>query len=176
MPISTSTARAIAWVARAYPAVKSGSFAVDLGFAGLMPQGLSPGATAEGKLSLGGDSKALVLAAGPFLEASGGDFVFVLDAGGKSAHRRRVKLGRRNAEQVEVLSGLNAGERVITRCQWKLRSAVAASFRSGFSPPFRATAPRLRHYRKTASSSEAVGAQGERFGSPGQKFAGRIHG
>ena len=68
----------------------------------------------QGKLSLGGDSKALVLAAGPFLEASGGDFVFVLDAGGKSAHRRRVKLGRRNAEQVEVLSGLIAGERVIT--------------------------------------------------------------
>ena len=101
-------------VARVYPAVKSGSFAVDLDFAGAMPQGLSPGATAEGKLSLGGDSKAVVLAAGPFLEASGGDFVFVLDQGGKSAHRRRVKLGRRNAEQVEVLSGLSAGERVIT--------------------------------------------------------------
>ncbi len=32
---------------------------------------------------------------------------------GKSATRRRVKLGRRNAEQVEVLSGLAPGERVI---------------------------------------------------------------
>jgi HlyD family secretion protein len=101
-------------VARVYPAVKSGTFPVDLSFDGKMPDGLSPGATAEGKLLLGGDRAALVVPAGAFLEASGGDYVFVLDAGGKSAHRRRVKLGRRNSEQVEVIEGLNAGERIIT--------------------------------------------------------------
>lgn len=101
-------------VARVYPGVKSGSFLIDLAFEGKMPEGLSPGATAEGKLSLGGDRRGLVVPAGAFLEASGGDYVFVLDANGKAAHRRRVKLGRRNAEQVEVISGLNAGERVIT--------------------------------------------------------------
>ncbi len=101
-------------VARVYPQVKNGTFTVDLTFDGKMPMGLSPGSTAEGKLSLGGDSGGLVLPAGAFLEASGGDYAFVLDAGGKSAHRRRIKLGRRNSEQVEVLSGLAAGERVIT--------------------------------------------------------------
>jgi len=100
-------------VARVYPAVKSGVFAVDLTFDGAMPTGLSPGATADGRLSLGSDREGLVLPAGAFLEASGGDYVFVLDDGGKSAHRRRVKLGRRNGEQVEVLSGLAAGDRVI---------------------------------------------------------------
>jgi HlyD family secretion protein len=100
-------------VARVYPAVKSGVFTVDLTFDGRMPTGLSPGATADGKLSLGSDRTGLVLPAGAFLEASGGDYVFVLDADGKSAHRRRVKLGRRNGEQVEVLSGLGAGEHVI---------------------------------------------------------------
>src|SRR6185437_7226441 len=101
-------------VARVYPQVKGGTFTIDLTFDGKMPQGLSPGAAADGKLSLGGDSTGLVLAAGPFLEASGGDYVFVLDADGHSAHRRRVKLGRRNAEQVEVMGGLSAGERVVT--------------------------------------------------------------
>jgi HlyD family secretion protein len=100
-------------VARVYPAVKSGTFTVDLTFDGVMPTGLSPGATADGKLSLGGDRPGLVLPAGAFLEASGGDYVFVLDADGKSAHRRRVRLGRRNGEQVEVLSGLSPGARVI---------------------------------------------------------------
>jgi HlyD family secretion protein len=100
-------------VARVYPAVKSGVFAVDLTFDGAMPTGLSPGATADGRLSLGSDREGLVLPAGAFLEASGGDYVFVLDADGKSAHRRRVKLGRRNGEQVEVLGGLAAGDRVI---------------------------------------------------------------
>ena len=101
-------------VARVYPQVKNGTFTVDLTFDGKMPMGLSPGSTAEGKLSLGGDRGGLVLPAGAFLEASGGDYMFVLDAGGNSAHRRRIKLGRRNSEQVEVLSGLAAGDRVIT--------------------------------------------------------------
>jgi HlyD family secretion protein len=101
-------------VLRVYPAVKNGTFVIDLAFDGAMPEGLSPGATAEGKLSLGGDRRGLILPSGAFLEASGGDYVFVLDADGKAAHRRRVKLGRRNAEQVEVMGGLNAGERVIT--------------------------------------------------------------
>ena len=53
----------------------------------------------------------LILPAGAFLEASGGDYVFVLD--GHSAHRRRVKLGRRNPDFVEVVEGLKPGEKVI---------------------------------------------------------------
>jgi HlyD family secretion protein len=99
-------------VARIYPQVKNGVFTVDLNFAGAMPADLTTGAAAEGKLTLGGDRQGVILPAGPFLEASGGDYVFVL-AGG-SAHRRRIKLGRRNVMQVEVLSGLKSGDRVIT--------------------------------------------------------------
>jgi HlyD family secretion protein len=99
-------------VSRIYPQVKNGVFTVDLAFTGAMPDDLTTGAAAEGKLTLGGDSRGVILPAGPFLEASGGDYVFVLDGG--SAHRRRVKLGRRNVMQVEVLSGLKPGDRVIT--------------------------------------------------------------
>ena len=112
--VTLSGTRYALHVARVYPAVKSGVFTIDLTFDGAMPSGLSPGATADGKLSLGSDRQGLVLPAGAFLEASGGDYIFVLDGDGKSAHRRRVKLGRRNGEQVEVLSGLSAHERVIT--------------------------------------------------------------
>lgn len=101
-------------VARVYPQVKSGTFNIDLSFDRQMPEGLSPGATADGKLTLGGDSRAMILPAGAFLEASGGDYVFVLDGDGRTAHRRRVKLGRRNSEQVEVIEGLKPGERAIT--------------------------------------------------------------
>jgi HlyD family secretion protein len=99
---------------RVYPEVKSGSFAVDLAFEGPAPPGLLRGQTLQGRLSLGADVPGLVLPAGAFLERSGGDWAFVLDRDGRSAQRRRIKLGRRNAEQVEVLSGLSAGERVIT--------------------------------------------------------------
>ena len=99
---------------RIYPEVKNGTFTVDLDFQGAQPQGLLPGQAVQGKLSLGADRPALVLPAGAFLERSGGDWVFVVSADGGHADRRRIKIGRRNSEQVEVLSGLRPGERVIT--------------------------------------------------------------
>ncbi|HTV80020.1 MAG TPA: efflux RND transporter periplasmic adaptor subunit [Steroidobacteraceae bacterium] len=101
-------------VTRVYPQVKSGSFVVDLAFEGSTPEGLLRGQTLQGRLSLGADVRTLVLPAGAFLERSGGDWAFVLRGDGRSAERRRIKVGRRNAEQVEILSGLAAGERVIT--------------------------------------------------------------
>ncbi|MEO6080828.1 MAG: HlyD family efflux transporter periplasmic adaptor subunit [Steroidobacteraceae bacterium] len=100
-------------VTRVYPQVKDGGFKVDLAFTGDTPAGLLRGQSLQGRLSLGEDKQGVVLASGPFLEGSGGDWVFVLNADGSTAQRRRIKLGRRNAEQVEVLSGLAAGERVI---------------------------------------------------------------
>jgi HlyD family secretion protein len=103
-------------VTRVYPQVKSGGFAVDLAFDGATPAGLLRGQTLQGRLSLGADVPGLVLPAGAFLERSGGDWAFVLQPGPDShvAQRRRIKLGRRNAEQVEILGGLTASERVIT--------------------------------------------------------------
>ena len=99
---------------RIYPEVKNGAFTVDLDIQGAQPPGLLPGQAVQGKLSLGADRPALVLPAGAFLERSGGDWVFVVSADGRHADRRRIKIGRRNSEQVEVLSGLRPGERVIT--------------------------------------------------------------
>lgn len=99
---------------RIYPEVKNGTFTVDLDIQGAQPPGLLPGQMVQGKLSLGADRPALVLPAGAFLERSGGDWVFVVSADGHHADRRRIKIGRRNSEQVEVLSGLSPGERVIT--------------------------------------------------------------
>jgi HlyD family secretion protein len=99
---------------RVVPQVKDGVFTVDLAFVDAQPPGLTTGAAVQGRLSLGGDQPALVLPAGAFLERSGGDYVFVVSPDGHQADRRRIKLGRRNSEQVEVLSGLKAGDRVVT--------------------------------------------------------------
>jgi HlyD family secretion protein len=101
-------------VERIYPEVRNGVFMADLQFQGAQPAGLLPGQAVQGKLSLGADRPALVLPAGAFLERSGGDWVFVVAPDGRHADRRRIKIGRRNADQVEVLSGLAAGDRVIT--------------------------------------------------------------
>jgi HlyD family secretion protein len=71
------------------------------------------GETVQLRLDIGGERKGLVVANGPFYDDTGGQWVFVLPRGGDVAHRRRVELGRRNLEQVEVLGGLSPGERII---------------------------------------------------------------
>ena len=101
-------------ITRIYPQVHGGQFTVDLDFKGPAPADIVPGEAVRGRLSLGEDRRGLVLPAGAFLEQSGGDWVFVLSADGRRADRRRIKIGRRNSEQVDVLSGLRPGERVIT--------------------------------------------------------------
>ncbi|HEX3364236.1 MAG TPA: efflux RND transporter periplasmic adaptor subunit [Phenylobacterium sp.] len=101
-------------VTRVDPQVKNATFQVDIAFEGAMPRGLLPGQALEGRLTLGGDQPALILPAGPFLERTGGDWVMVAHASGTHADRKRIKIGRRSAEQVEVLGGLKAGDRVIT--------------------------------------------------------------
>jgi HlyD family secretion protein len=101
-------------VLRVYPQVKNGGFTVELGFTAATPAGLLRGQTLTGRLTLGDDVRGLVLPAGAFLERSGCDFAFVLDQHGTFARRRHIQCGRRNALQVEILSGLSVGERVIT--------------------------------------------------------------
>lgn len=103
-----------ATVRRVSPQVRNGQFSIDLDFAGASPPSLVAGETTQGRLQLGGDSPARLLAVGPFLERTGGDWVFVLAKDGDSAQRRQIKVGRRTAEQLEILSGLAPGEQVVT--------------------------------------------------------------
>jgi HlyD family secretion protein len=103
-----------ATVRRVSPQVRNGQFAVDFEFEGQGPANLVAGETTQGRLQLGGDSAALVLPVGAFLERTGGDWAFVVAQDGKSATRRHIRVGRRTAEQLEILGGLAPGERVLT--------------------------------------------------------------
>lgn len=112
--VETGTTRRQLRVTRVYPRVENGVFMVDLAFVAAMPNDLLPGQTQQGKIALGSDSRTLVLQTGPFLQYTGGNWAFVISEDGHSAVRRNIKLGRRNVEQVEILSGLKAGDKVIT--------------------------------------------------------------
>jgi HlyD family secretion protein len=101
-------------VKRIYPQVHDGRFRVDFDFDTTTPDNLVAGETTQGRLQLGDDSPARIVPVGPFLERTGGDWIFVVAPDGKSALRRRIKAGRRTVEQLEILSGLSVGERVIT--------------------------------------------------------------
>ena len=100
-------------VGTVYPQVKEGRFLAELVFAGRQPEVISPGQSMDVQLTLGQSARALLLPNGAFANDGGGAWVFALTADGSHAERRDVKLGRRNNTQVEVLSGLAAGDRVI---------------------------------------------------------------
>jgi HlyD family secretion protein len=100
-------------VTRIYPQVKEGSFSIDLDFSGPPPPDLTVGENIQGKLTLGGDQSGLILPSGPFLDRTGGDWVYVVNTDRTAAARRHIRIGRRNTEQLEVLSGLHSGEEVL---------------------------------------------------------------
>ena len=99
---------------RELPAVKDGRFRVELTFDRAAPAGLNRGQTMDIRITLGSTAPALVAPVGGWLEAGGGSSAFVLDGDGAHARRRMVKTGRRNPEQVEILSGLQPGDRIVT--------------------------------------------------------------
>lgn len=101
-------------VSRILPQVRQGRFQIDLAFQGATPPALRRGQSLDLELTLGATRQALVLPNGPFMQAGGGSWVFVVGADGRRAARRAIRVGRRNPQQVEVLSGLRAGERVLT--------------------------------------------------------------
>lgn len=100
-------------ISRVFPQVESGRFTIELRFAGAAPEGMSPGQSAETRLTLGESSPGLILPNDSFINDSGGTWVFVVSRDGTKAERRVIRLGRRNNRQVEIASGLEAGERVI---------------------------------------------------------------
>jgi HlyD family secretion protein len=68
---------------------------------------------------------------GNFFNDTGGNWVFVVDKSGNGATKRQVQLGRRNADFIEVLSGLSPGERVITSSYSGLTDKGHLTFSSG---------------------------------------------
>lgn len=101
-------------VAKIYPNVEQGQFAVDMQFLAASPDDLRRGQTIQAKLTLGDSSDALLIPNGSFFQDTGGQWIFVVSPDGKNAVRRPVRLGRRNTHHIEVLDGLQEGERVIT--------------------------------------------------------------
>lgn len=106
--------RYAAKITKIYPQVQNGQFQVDLQFDGAEPQGIQRGQTLPVRLTLGDPAPALLVPNGAFYNDTGGAWIFVVAPDGRSAQKRPVRLGRRNGEFVEVLEGLDAGERVLT--------------------------------------------------------------
>jgi len=100
-------------ISKIYPQVKNGQFEVDMLF-DEMPTGLRRGQTMQIKLILGDPTPARMIPNGAYYQETGGNWIFVVSPDGSEAIRRSVVLGRRNTDFIEVLDGLDVGEKVVT--------------------------------------------------------------
>jgi len=118
-------------VAKVYPQVRNGQFQIDLVFVGPAPPSVQRGQTVQTKLTLGDPTKAMLIPNGAFFNDTGGNWIFVVDSSGNGATKRQVQLGRRNADYIEVLGGLQPGERVVTSSYSGLVDKDHLTFSSG---------------------------------------------
>ncbi|XHS76415.1 efflux RND transporter periplasmic adaptor subunit [Burkholderiaceae bacterium UC74_6] len=116
-------------VTRIDPQVKEGRFSVELEFPRDAPAGLQVGQGLDARLTLGQPQPALLIEDRGFTADTGGAWAFVLDADGRRAERRELRLGRRAAGQAEVLAGLREGERVVVSSYRSFAGAPALQFK-----------------------------------------------
>ena len=100
-------------VRRVFPEVRNGKFRTELTFEGERPDNIRSGQTYYINLQLGLPTESIMIPRGTFFQTTGGSWIFVLDADGKRATRRKIRIGRQNPQFYEVLEGLEAGERVV---------------------------------------------------------------
>jgi len=101
-------------VTKVLPQVRNGQFQAELIFIGAEPQSIQRGQTLQVKLTLGDSSRAVLIPNGAFFNDTGGQWIFVVDSGGRSATKRQIQIGRKNADFIEVIGGLQPGEKVVT--------------------------------------------------------------
>ena len=99
---------------KVYPEVRNGQFKADFRFVGDAPENIRSGQTYYLNLQLGEAAEAVLIPRGSFYQATGGKWIYVLDASGEKAYRREIRIGRQNPQYYEVVEGLQPGEKVIT--------------------------------------------------------------
>ena len=95
----------------------------------------------QAKLNLGADTRVVSLPSSAISYAPYGDSVYVLadlkDPNGHSyrgVRQQFVKLGGTRGDQVAVLTGVNAGDEVVTSGAFKLRNGAAVQVNNSVQP------------------------------------------
>jgi len=102
-----------AQIRKVYPEVRDGKFRADFKLVGSQPDNIRTGQTYYLNLQLGQAEDAIIIPKGTFYQKTGGKWIYVVDANGKSAAKREIRIGRQNPKYYEILDGLQPGEKVI---------------------------------------------------------------
>ena len=100
-------------ITKVVPEVKDRMFDVDLVFTGEMPENVRVGKSFRVQIELGQPEDALVMPRGNFYQATGGQWIYKVNASKDKAVRIPLTIGRQNPQQYEVTEGLQAGDLVI---------------------------------------------------------------
>ena len=120
---------------------------------------------------------AVVVPVSAVRNGSGGDFVYVLNEDG-TVKQRLVKRGEATPDMVAIVSGLEAGERVVTEGADRLKDGARVQLADRASGPGRgASGPGGRGEGRGRRASEAAAAasapEGRASGPAGAEWAGR---
>jgi multidrug efflux pump subunit AcrA (membrane-fusion protein) len=101
-------------VMRIDPGAQNGAVAVDVALDGALPKGARPDLSVDGTIELDRLRNVLYVGRPAYVEPESVVGLFRIAKDGKEAQRVSVKLGKASVNMVEVLQGLNAGDRIIT--------------------------------------------------------------
>ena len=100
-------------VTRIDPAVENGTVTVDVALDGALPRGARPDLTVDGTIELERMDDVLFVGRPVFGQEESVVSLFRVEADGTHASRMRVSLGRASVNTIEVLEGLQPGDRVV---------------------------------------------------------------
>jgi HlyD family secretion protein len=100
-------------VVRVDPAVQNGTVKVDIALTGALPKGARPDLSVEGIIELERLDDVIFVGRPAYGQERGKVGLFKLSADGREAVRTSVDLGRSSVNTVEILAGLQPGDKVI---------------------------------------------------------------
>ncbi len=100
-------------VTRIDPSVLNGTRTVDVTLDGPLPQGAVPQLSVDGTIELAHLHNVLKVGRPAFANDNSTISLFRIDPNGKTATRVQVQVGKASTTEIEILSGLNEGDRVI---------------------------------------------------------------
>ena len=101
-------------ITKVVPEVKDRMFDVDLVFTDDMPDNVRVGKSFRVQIELGQPEQTLIIPRGNFYQATGGQWIYKVNASKTKAVRVPLSVGRQNPQQYEITEGLRPGDWVIT--------------------------------------------------------------
>jgi HlyD family secretion protein len=113
-------------VSRFDPSVVNGTVTVDITLSGELPRGSRPDLSVDGTIELERLTDVIFVGRPAFGQEKSDVGIFKLDAEGAYAARTMVKLGRSSVSTIEIVSGLQPGDRVILSdmSQWEANDRI----------------------------------------------------